>query len=84
MEPCNPVVRDLANQKSRNHFDPQTPDFWLNDARLYFVRSSVFVKSKEIFQKFHSYKTVGTINYVNVSCYVDTKGWFNYSCKLGN
>ena len=32
-----------------------------NDTQLYFVRFSVF-EFKEIFQKFHSYKTIGTLN----------------------
>ena len=32
----------------------QTQDFRENDTQLYFARFSVFVESKEIFQKFHS------------------------------
>ena len=32
-------------------WDSQRPDFWQNDTQLYFVRFSVFVESKETFQR---------------------------------
>ena len=35
-----------------SHFGSQTPDYWQNDAQLYFVRFSVFVESKEILKTF--------------------------------
>ena len=45
--------RDLPMHESGSHFDSQTPDYWQNDKQLYFVRFSVFVESKEIFQRFN-------------------------------
>ena len=42
-------------QESGSHLDSQsqTPDFWQIDTQVYFVRFSVFVESKEIFQQFN-------------------------------
>ena len=40
-------------QESGSHFDSQTPEYWQNDTQLYFVRFSVFIESKEIFQQFN-------------------------------
>ena len=37
--------------ESGSHFDSQTPDYWQNDTQMYFVRYSVFVEYKEIFQQ---------------------------------
>ena len=54
-----------------------TPKQKIIDTQLYFVRFSVFVESKEIFQKFHSYKTMGILNDVKkhtLSCYVNILG----------
>ena len=54
-------------------FDSQTPDFRQNDTQLYLVRFFVFLESKVIFQKFHSYNTTGTLSDVKkqtLSCYM--------------
>ena len=61
---------DLSSWESGSHFDSQTPDIWQNDTRLCFVRFSLFVESKEIFKKFHSYKIIVTFNDVNMHNWV--------------
>ena len=48
-----PLCRDLPRQETGSHFVLQTPDYWQNDTQLYFVRFSVFVEFKEIFQQFN-------------------------------
>ena len=66
--------RDLPSLELGSHFDSQPPDLRENDTKLYFVRFSVCVESKEVFQKKYSYKTTGTLNDVKrqpLSCYVN-------------
>ena len=66
LDPHSTVLRgDQAQglrprQESGSHFYSQTPAFWQIDTQLYFVRFSVFVESKEIFQQFNFQKTIGT------------------------
>ena len=52
----------------------QTQDLWQNDSQFYLVRISVDVESKEMFHKFHSYKTIGNLNDAKkqtLSCFVN-------------
>ena len=56
------LIKILPNQETGSHFDSQTQNLWQNDTQFFHVRLSVYVESKEIFQMFYSYKTIGTLD----------------------
>ena len=65
---------------------PKQPSLGKMTPKFHSVRFSAFIESKEINPKVSSYKTVGTINDIKkqtLSCYVNIKGWYDYSCKFG-